>query len=201
MDAEQVRDAVRAAFDARADDYDASAMHRALAASAARFARVPEDGAAVDVATGTGLVARCLAERHPRLRLVGVDLSPGMLAVARAALPGAEWVQGDAEDLPIENGSADLVTCVTALHLFPDADRAISEFARILRPGGRLVTATFRSAGHGAGETHPYPRDHESFATLARLARRLTPRRLRIDRAAAWVRAGDRMLLAEAVRV
>ncbi|QAY61448.1 methyltransferase domain-containing protein [Microbacterium protaetiae] len=200
--------AIRASFDARAPEYDENAMHRALAASVARFARVPDEGSAVDVATGTGLVARALAALHLGVTISGVDVSPGMLSVARSALPSAEWIEADATSLPVAAASIDLVTCVTALHLFAEPARAIAEWARVLRPGGRVVTATFVSGGHHgqhAAEHHPaevpYPRDHASFATPDRLQSFYTPVGLRIERVATWVRAGDRMLIAEAVRV
>ena len=199
--------AIREAFDARAPEYDESAMHRALATSVARFARVPDDGAVLDVATGTGLIARALAQLHPRLAITGVDVSGGMLAVARDALPSAEWVESDAAELSLAAASIDLITCVTALHLFAEPARAIAEWARVLRPGGRVVTATFTSGGHGGGShgsghgqhEHPYPRDHVSFATPERLQSFYTPLGLRIVRLATWVRAEDRVLIAEAV--
>ncbi|WEG10311.1 methyltransferase domain-containing protein [Microbacterium horticulturae] len=204
--------AIREAFDARAGDYDENAMHRALAASVARFARVPADGTVVDAATGTGLVARALLTRCPGLHITGVDISPGMLAVARTAEPRIDWVEADAATLPLDDASVDLVTCVTALHLFAEPDRAIEEWARVLRPGGRVVAATFVSGGHH-GKNHaehsparhpadvPYPRDHASFATPERLQAHYAPTGLRIDRLATWVRADDRLLIAEAVRV
>ena len=202
---------IREAFDARAGDYDENAMHRALAASVARFARVPDDATVVDAATGTGLVARALLARRPGLHITGVDISPGMLAVARNAEPHIDWIEADAAALPLDEGSVDLVTCVTALHLFAEPDHAIAEWARVLRPGGRVVAATFVSGGHH-GKNHaehssaqhpagvPYPRDHASFATPERLQARYAPVGLRIDRVATWVRTDDRMLITEAVR-
>lgn len=199
--------AIREAFDARAPEYDENAMHRALATSVARFARVPDEGSVVDVATGTGLVARALARLHPGLSITGVDVSPGMLAVAAGALGSAEWIEADATSLPVAGASVDLVTCVTAVHLFAEPARAVGEWARVLRPGGRVVTATFVSGGHhgphAAGHHNaevPYPRDHASFATPERLQSFYMPVGLRIDRVATWVRAGDRMLIAEAAR-
>ncbi|MEQ6898310.1 methyltransferase domain-containing protein [Microbacterium sp. KR10-403] len=202
---------IREAFDARAGDYDENAMHRALAASVARFARVPDDGTVVDAATGTGLVARALLARRPGLHITGVDISPGMLAVARNAEPHIDWIEADAAALPLDDASVDLVTCVTALHLFAEPDHAIAEWARVLRPGGRVVAANFVSGGH-RGKNHaehssaqhpagvPYPRDHASFATPERLQARYAPVGLRIDRVATWVRTDDRMLITEAVR-
>ena len=211
--ADEQRGAVRAAFDERAPSYDDSIMHHLLAASVARFATASDGGALVDVATGTGLVARAFAQVRPDLSVTGVDLSAGMLAVARAELPSAQWIQADAAALPLPDDSVDLVTCVAAIHLFPEPAAAIAEWGRILRPGGHVVTATFASAGHTAhahaGHEHgghsalgnqeqPYARNHEPFATLDRLATQLAPAGLRIDRAMTWVRTDDRVLIAQA---
>ena len=152
--------AVRARFDGRAAEYDDSAMHRGLAAAVAEFALDGDgdgdrdrDGAGgdgvhdvhdvLDVGTGTGLVLRALRDRDAGLHLTGIDLSGGMLEVARAALPDAELVEGDATALPFADAAFDLVTCATSLHLFPDAASALAEWVRVLRPGGRAVTATF----------------------------------------------------------
>ena len=197
--------AIRESFDARAPEYDRNAMHRALAVSVARFARVPDDGTVVDVATGTGLASRELVRLHPRVRVTGVDISSGMLAVAREAFPHAEWIEADATQLPVATASTDLVLCVTALHLFAEPQRAIAEWARALRPSGRVVTATFVSGGHHAPHCEPcsvpYTRDHASFATPERLRALYAPIGLHVDRLATWVRADDRVLIAEAVRV
>ncbi|GAA4181827.1 class I SAM-dependent methyltransferase [Gryllotalpicola koreensis] len=178
--------AIRERFDGRAAEYDDNAMHRALATAVAEFADLDGVTTALDVATGTGLVLRALAARDPRLELVGVDLSPGMLEVARRALPAARFVEGVAEELPVADASADLVTCVTALHIFADPLPVFEEFARVLAPEGSLVVAVFAEvpAGHGHGDAYTPPEqrppgavgapgyepNHASFATPEALA-------------------------------
>lgn len=178
--------AIRARFDGRADAYDEMTMHHELAAAVAEFADLDGVRTAVDVATGTGLVLRALAARKRALRLVGVDLSPGMLAVARRELPAAEFLEGVAEELPVADAAAELVTCVTALHIFADPQPVFEEFARVLAPEGVLVTASFAEppAGHGHGDTSTPPEarppgavgapgfepNHEPFATREALA-------------------------------
>ena len=151
--------AIRARFDGRADAYDDSLMHRELATAVAGFADLDDVRTVLDVATGTGLVLRALAARSPALELVGVDLSPGMLAVARRELPSAVFFEGVAEELPAADASADLVTCVTALHIFADPVPVFEEFARVLAPEGVLVTATFAKVpvGHGQGPSSTPP--------------------------------------------
>lgn len=105
----------------------------------------PADGERLlDIATGTGIVLRRARERVPGLaRLTGLDLTPGMLATARLRSEGLgiEYVEGDAQALPFEDGSFDIVTCQQGLQFFPERDRALAGFHRVLRSGGRAVVA------------------------------------------------------------
>ncbi|SNT36446.1 Methyltransferase domain-containing protein [Asanoa hainanensis] len=96
-------------------------------------------GRALDAACGTGRHAAFLASGGHSV--VGVDSSPDMLAYARRAAPAAEFVQGDLRDLPVPDASVDLVTCALALTHLPALEPAFAEFARVLRPGGHLVTS------------------------------------------------------------
>lgn len=155
----------------------------------------------VDVATGTGLVLRAIAERHPQARLVGVDLSAAMLAVARAALPQAHLLQADAAALPVAGGAADLVTCVTALHLLAEPALAFDEWARVLRPGGRLVTATFAAdTAHTAAPAVPdlaqgFARRHEDYRTPEQVRRALRDHGLHLEGHGEHELHGDRLLV------
>jgi SAM-dependent methyltransferase len=106
-------------------------------------------GAAVDVACGTGRHSLHLAARGHRV--IGVDGSPDMLAVARAKLPEGDWRLGDLHDLPVGDACADLVVCALALTHVPDLAPVFAEFARILRPGGHLVVSDARSLVEGIG--------------------------------------------------
>lgn len=105
----------------------------------------PADGESIlDVATGTGIVLRRARVRCPGLyRLVGLDLTPGMLEVAREKSDGLniEFVEGDATALPFEDESFDLVTCQQGLQFFPAPEEALREFRRVLAPDGRLIVA------------------------------------------------------------
>lgn len=94
-------------------------------------------GAALDAACGTGRFASYLVERGHQV--IGVDSSPDMLDVARRRLPTAEFLVGDVEDLPVADDSVDVVTCGLALLHLRSLGPAMSEFARVLRPGGHLV--------------------------------------------------------------
>lgn len=93
----------------------------------------------LDVACGTGIVARTAATRtgDPRL-VVGLDRAPAMLDVARRLLPEAEFRHGDAAALPFEDGSFDAVLCQAGLMFFPDPGVALAEMARVATPEGRV---------------------------------------------------------------
>lgn len=97
-------------------------------------------GRVLEVAVGTG---RSLGHYPPDAELVGIDLSPGMLAFARERARNSgrriELREGDAERLPFASASFDSVVCVLALCSIPRPDVAIAEMARVVRPGGSVI--------------------------------------------------------------
>ena len=106
------------------------------------------DGATiVDCPCGAGPAFRAL-DPGREVRYVAADLSPAMLRrarrqAARRGLDGIEFVESKAEELPLEDASADLFLSVWGLHCFPDPAAAVAEIGRVLKPGGRLVGASF----------------------------------------------------------
>lgn len=93
----------------------------------------------VEVGCGTGLLLRKFAE--VARRAVGVDLSPGMLARARAR--GLEVHEGSAGQLPLPSSSFDVAVSFKTLPHVPDLRRALSEMARVVRPGGVLIAELY----------------------------------------------------------
>jgi demethylmenaquinone methyltransferase/2-methoxy-6-polyprenyl-1,4-benzoquinol methylase len=97
----------------------------------------------VDVATGTGKVAADLhARAQPGGRVLGIDISPAMIGVAKrrfADRPGLDFEVGDALALPTEDGSFDAATIAFGMRNLPDYAKGFSELARSVRPGGRVV--------------------------------------------------------------
>jgi ubiquinone/menaquinone biosynthesis C-methylase UbiE len=100
----------------------------------------------LDVACGTGIVARLAHQRlGDRGRVVGVDASPAMLAMAKSVAPQIDWREGDAARLPVGGGETfDAISCHQGLQFFADKSAAVSEMRRVLAPGGRLAIGTWR---------------------------------------------------------
>jgi demethylmenaquinone methyltransferase/2-methoxy-6-polyprenyl-1,4-benzoquinol methylase len=105
--------------------------------------RLPPDGGRVlDVATGTGLVAKGLVERG--FRVTGVDQSPEMLARARERFGDAvELVEASADELPFADGSFDHLTFTYLLRYVDDPAATLRELARVVRPGGTVAMLEF----------------------------------------------------------
>lgn len=97
----------------------------------------------LDVACGTGVVARLALEQvGPGGSVAGVDLHPGMLAVARNAAPpeaAITWHEGNAESLPLPDEAFDAVLCQLSLQFVPEKLGALREMRRVLGEGGRAV--------------------------------------------------------------
>lgn len=118
----------------------------------ARLALNPGDSV-IDVACGTGIVARLAREQlGPDARVVGVDVAPAMLAVARAVDPTIDWRQGNATSLPVDASEQfTVLTCHQGFQFMPDKPAALRDMRRVLAPGGRVAIATWSSLEHLPG--------------------------------------------------
>jgi ubiquinone/menaquinone biosynthesis C-methylase UbiE len=112
----------------------------------ARLEPTPSDSL-IDIACGTGIVARLARETlGPGSRIVGVDIAPAMLAVARRIDASIDWREGPVMSLPVQDQeSFSMLTCHQGLQFFPDRAAAVSEMRRVLAPGGRVAIAAWRS--------------------------------------------------------
>ena len=117
----------------------------------------PKQGERVlDVGCGTGIVARQVASRlGARDAVTGFDLSPNMLAVAKAAAArggiAIEWREGSAEQLPFPESSFDLVLCQFALMFFADKSAALAEMRRVVTSNGRVLVSVWQGL-----DRHPF---------------------------------------------
>jgi ubiquinone/menaquinone biosynthesis C-methylase UbiE len=147
----------------------------------------------VDVACGTGIVARVAAARvGPSGAVVGVDLNPGMLSVARSVVSTdsqsgglLQWQEASADKLPLPDSSFDVVYCQLGLQFFADRAAALREMRRVLGAEGRLALMVWRGIHESPG-----------FAVLAEALKRHVGQALRAafglsnaDELAALVRA------------
>jgi ubiquinone/menaquinone biosynthesis C-methylase UbiE len=138
--------AAQAHYNRWAGVYGRSRLLPSLQRRALAELRPHADDRVLDVACGAGAL---VLEVAPRVeQAVGVDLSDGMLEIARSrflAVPAAdrpanvEFLLAPSDALPFEDGSFTALVCTTALHHFPEPQRSIDEMARVLEPGGRLV--------------------------------------------------------------
>jgi ubiquinone/menaquinone biosynthesis C-methylase UbiE len=102
--------------------------------------------AVVDVACGTGVVARLASKRMGSGHVTGLDLNAGMLAVARTVpSEGApiNWVEGSALDMPLPSGRFDAALCQLGLQFFPDQKQALREMRRVLADSGRIALSVY----------------------------------------------------------
>ncbi len=118
---------------------------------AVRKANVQPGETVLDVACGTGDLTQAFATRSPAGKIIGLDFAPGMLDHARTKLKGLApkhheqitYMQGDAQDLPQADASIDVLSIAFGIRNVTDPQRALHEFARVLRPGGRIIILEF----------------------------------------------------------
>lgn len=121
----------------------------------------PQPGEHVlDVACGTGVLTSYVAKSvGPKGRVVGLDLSPDMLTIARTIKPDGsqsasiEWHEGNVSTLPFENETFNIVCCAFGLMFFPDRIAALKEMRRVLKSGGGMALSVWGSISKCPGQT------------------------------------------------
>lgn len=128
------------------EDLHVPALFRQWAPRLVEAARIQPGDRVLDVACGTGVLAREALNYVGHNGVVaGLDPTPGMLSVASRLAPGIQWRRGVAESLPYEADSFDAVVSQFGLMFFRDRTEALSEMLRVLAPGGRLAVAVWES--------------------------------------------------------
>jgi SAM-dependent methyltransferase len=117
----------------------------------------------LDLAAGTGKLTRVLVERFPHV--IAVEPLAAMREVGARLVPGAEWLDGTAEALPVPDASVDAAFVADAFHWF-DAAAAAAELARVIRPGGTLVVVF--AVFDGGFEPEPTEEAAEAVRTVSR---------------------------------
>ncbi len=153
VDTAERRARIRALFDAVAGRYDlmndlmSFGIHRLWKRAFARMLRLDGiSGLCIDLAGGTGDVARLLAADDPSRRVVVADASLNMMKAGRdahAGSPAISWVVAEGEALPLADNSVDAVTIAFGLRNMSDPDAALREVIRVLKPGGRFYCLEF----------------------------------------------------------
>jgi ubiquinone/menaquinone biosynthesis C-methylase UbiE len=135
---------------------------------------LPEEALIVDIGCGSGEVSARLARRHPRARVIGVDIlsqSVGHASREHAALaPRLSFEQGDAFELRLPSDSADLVVCRHLTQAVPQPALVLKELVRVCRPGGwlHLVSEDYGMLHFPPGRLDPDRLWHEGIAAYAR---------------------------------
>jgi demethylmenaquinone methyltransferase/2-methoxy-6-polyprenyl-1,4-benzoquinol methylase len=159
VDRDEKQGLVNAVFDRVADRYDlmndlmSGGLHRLWKRALVDWLAPPRMGArpfrVLDVAGGTGDVAFRIARRSPTASIAVCDINTAMLDVGREraearGLSGqVTFIEGNAEALPLPDGSFDAVTIAFGIRNVPDIPKALREAYRVLRPGGRLLVLEF----------------------------------------------------------
>lgn len=129
------------------NDLMSAGYHRRWKRRLVNFARIQPEHRILDLAAGTGDVTFLLGERAWNGEVIGSDINPDMLAVARQKQPAdldhVRFETADAADLPYEDASFDRVTCVYAGRGFPDFPAVVREAYRVLKPGGEFWNLDF----------------------------------------------------------
>jgi SAM-dependent methyltransferase len=135
------RGQVRASAAEIYDEFFVPALFAEWAPRVLDAAAVKRGQQVLDVACGTGVLARGGAARGAAV--TGLDVNPGMLSVARGYRADVDWREGRAESLPFADASFGAVLCQFGLMFFEDRVAALREMRRVLRAGGRLVVAVW----------------------------------------------------------
>jgi ubiquinone/menaquinone biosynthesis C-methylase UbiE len=149
LDSQNKKNTLRGVFTRSASSYERIRYFPVFGEWLVELAQIPEGAKVLDVACGRGAVLFPAAERvGPGGQVIGIDLADGMARETQREIEGrglkqAEARQMDAEHLTFSDSSFDFVLCGFSLQFFPHLVQALSEFRRVLKPGGQIVVTTW----------------------------------------------------------
>jgi ubiquinone/menaquinone biosynthesis C-methylase UbiE len=134
------------------DELFLPALFNEWAPRVAELAEIKPGMRVLDVACGTGVLSLVAADMaKPSGSVVGLDLNPGMLDVARRKASHIDWREASVETIPFENAAFDAVVSQFGLMFFDDKARALREMLRVLRPAGKMAVAVWDSLENVTG--------------------------------------------------
>jgi SAM-dependent methyltransferase len=152
------------------DRYLGSAVFAPHAADLAGRASALSPTRVLELAAGTGILTGQLVKALPHAGITATDLNQAMVDYASARVSGPSWRQADAQRLPFDDGTFDLVVCQFGVMFFPDRRAAFGEVARVLTPGGTFLFNTWDAlerneftAALEAGVLKAFPEDPPTF--------------------------------------
>jgi demethylmenaquinone methyltransferase/2-methoxy-6-polyprenyl-1,4-benzoquinol methylase len=125
----------------QANDAMSLFLHRKWKKDFVSMLNINESSKVLDLASGTGDIAKLLLKKTRNVTLC--DINEDMLTIAKKKINGGEFVLADAQKLPFENKSFDLVTCVFGIRNFQEIEKSIGEVRRVLTTGGKFAIMEF----------------------------------------------------------
>ena len=119
--------------------------HKPHLKKAIRWLEIPPDCRILDVGCGSGWAVYEMSRYATKGRLIGIDISPAMVAKAGSSYGEPDrvtFLHGEAEQIPLEDNSFDLAVSFESVFFWPDLSKALTEIHRVLAPGGRVVIFT-----------------------------------------------------------
>lgn len=144
MPQSQIENAVSQEYDKLASTYDSrwqNYIDQSLSFLLNSIEILPQESV-LDLACGTGELAKLILAKNPQQQITGIDLSKDMLEVAKKKLkayPNISLYNTSAASLPIADKSFDIVVCANAFHFFEFPQQVLAEIKRVLKPGGKVI--------------------------------------------------------------
>ena len=159
MESQEYKQAIANLYSRRSETYDNSEWHDRMARRLVYYANIAAGSKVLDIATGTGMVAFYAAAKVERQgSVIGIDISEGMIEIAKSKLkssemPNVRFALGDGENLDFEENSFDYILCGSAFIWMSDIESALAHWRTRLKEGGKVGFHAFSESAFVAGVT------------------------------------------------